>query len=231
MFAVSGAKRGFGCDEGFRFRPPRVDARIESISTQSEVSKPLGQRLRDALDLDPTVGPKVVVLLEQRGPAAVCRLVVPVVIDAVDREVRPLGPPSRGSQSHVGEEIVEDIPALADMDASTAVIFPVLVLGVGAPVPHLAPRVVLSRQASISAVAVAESERGSVRSTPVYAVAPARLRPPTFEHGGVDLPLFAAFASADPLGARDRTSNDGPSAEPLAYQVDQSHRSSGSKRN
>lgn len=79
----------------------------------------------------------IVRLFLHRCPAAVAGLVVAVVVLALDSQ-------TWRSRSHVGEKVLESAvrvrPALTDADASTAVLWIVLVVRVAATCTHRAPR-------------------------------------------------------------------------------------------
>ena len=94
-------------------------------------------QLRVPVELAAVLPPVARLLLEGR-PATVALLVVAVVVDAVQRE------PGRAF-SHVVEEVLETVPALADGDTPTAVAWPVAARWTAAPLQHARPRVVSSR--------------------------------------------------------------------------------------
>jgi hypothetical protein len=69
----------------------------------------------------------VPVLPAPGGPAAVTRLVIATIVDAVDAVS------GRWLQPHVGEEVLKAMaPTVTDFDATTAVVLEVSVVGVGA---------------------------------------------------------------------------------------------------
>lgn len=77
----------------------------------------------------------VALLLRPCGPAAVARLVVAIVVDAVQRVI------SRRSPAHVGEErFVGDCPSLTDGDPSAAIVSVLFVAGTQATSAHASPR-------------------------------------------------------------------------------------------
>lgn len=82
--------------------------------------------------------PAVVNLLATSGPAAVTGLVVPVVVDPVDREKTSASLAS-WSLAHVGEKVFERFPSLADGDAASTIVFPPWSVRVVTPEPHGLP--------------------------------------------------------------------------------------------
>src|ERR1700683_337350 len=83
-------------------------------------------------------------LFLRRRPPTVARFVVAVVVDALDAvSIRPL--------AHVGEEVLEDLPALADGDAGAAVMLVVRCPWVRrAAFSHRLPRFVGRRSAGFA---------------------------------------------------------------------------------
>lgn len=82
----------------------------------------------------------VAVLLVPRRPSAVTRLVVPIVILAVDRVF------GRRAEPHVGQEVLEGVqPPVADANAAATVVLERRVVGVGTTRLHFRPHLVLGR--------------------------------------------------------------------------------------
>ena len=79
-------------------------------------------------------------LFARRSPPAIARLVVAVVVDAVDGCIR-------WALAHVGEETGKIHPSVADRDPSTTVSVIPAILGIGATVNHSTPRRVCSSAA------------------------------------------------------------------------------------
>ena len=77
----------------------------------------------------------VVGLLFARCPAAVARLVVPIVIDALQRVLW------RGLVAHIGVKVFKLAPAFADANAAPSVPLKVLMLWIIAPMKHRIPSV------------------------------------------------------------------------------------------
>lgn len=95
----------------------------------------------------------VVVLFNTCCPSAVLRLVVPVVVDAVDR-VRVAR-----SSPHVFEEaFVGSLPAFTDTDPTRAVVLEELVFRVRATRQHVRPGTVLRRLFAVGAFTVSERQ-------------------------------------------------------------------------
>src|SRR4051812_15268100 len=110
-------------------------------------------------------------LLAIGRPAAVARLVVAVVVDAVERPVRRPLP-------HVAEEVLEGIPALADRDASPAVALVAGGVRGVAAVAHRAPRGVRPRALACRLVAVLLQRAVAKPGLVLKAAARARQAPP-----------------------------------------------------
>ena len=86
-------------------------------------------------------------LLMPSRPAAVVRLVVTCVVDAVERlTFRPL--------AHIGQEVLKLKPAFANSDAAATITFPVLRIRVPAAIQCRLPAAISSRLAASSGVAV-----------------------------------------------------------------------------
>ena len=79
-------------------------------------------------------------LLDQRGPSAIARLIIPLVVDAVEREAfEPL--------AHVGQEVCKraalfGIPTSTDRDTTAAVVGEPVVVGVATTLAHALPTLV-----------------------------------------------------------------------------------------
>ncbi len=86
---------------------------------------------------DPFSGPSVRGLLCARGPSAVAWLVVPIVVDSLDRELWWARP-------HVGQEVLVGSPTLAERDASGSVVGERLRLWIEASLLDRSPRHVLA---------------------------------------------------------------------------------------
>ena len=91
-------------------------------------------------------------LLLPRRPAPVPRFVVSVVVwEAINRVFR------RWARPHVGEEVLEGIPAIADGDVASAVDVVVSGFGIGASLPHGCPGRVLGSPVSTASCTVSRS--------------------------------------------------------------------------
>lgn len=67
------------------------------------------------------------------GPTAIFRSVIPVIVESIK------GVFGRRSRSHVGNEICENVPSIADGDTASAVVFPLAPVYVSATVQHGLP--------------------------------------------------------------------------------------------
>lgn len=100
-------QRPLGCPTVAKSRPERA-------IWQAKLSRPFRDAERSAFEGNVTIATRVLRLLSTRGPAAVSRLVVPVVIDAFQCA-------ATWCRSHVLNEIqARRAPAVANRDASAA---------------------------------------------------------------------------------------------------------------
>jgi hypothetical protein len=72
------------------------------------------------------------ILLKASGPAAVAGLIIPIVIDSVQRRIG-------GPIPHVGKERYETLPAVANPDPSAAIPVEGMMVAPGTALPHLSP--------------------------------------------------------------------------------------------
>lgn len=79
--------------------------------------------------------PLIALLLATRGPSAIVRGVVAIVILAVKRQ-------SKRPRAHVGKEIMKYFPSFAHGDSATAVVLPLFRGVVKATLSHVLPRVI-----------------------------------------------------------------------------------------
>lgn len=170
--------------ESLDYRPPPLDAAVQCRGWNPQVFGPLGQRSRLTPVGDSPIHSGVVVLLDARRPATVAWLVVPVVVNPVNRH------PDR-ALSHVGEEVLEYLPAFTYPDASVTVDGGRGPSG-SAPPSHRLPDPVGRRPPSARlTVGVRE-----VRNLPQQAAA--RLSGVSHQTAVVNHPACAAFAAAEP---------------------------------
>lgn len=128
--------------EGFFGSPALIDSAAGSFFGQIKHPDPIGQKPFLPAILEPHMiglGSLIAALLRGGRPAAVARAVAATVVDAVKRVL------SRRALAHVGQEVLEHTPTLADSNASAAVVVPVGIVGVRAALPHSDPRNVSGR--------------------------------------------------------------------------------------
>ncbi|WP_167309921.1 hypothetical protein [Ralstonia mannitolilytica] len=111
----------------FRFHSQNYLGRAEP-----EPSHSLGSAHRFAIELNKLNLACVFALRALAGPAAIARLVVPIVIDTVYRV-------SGWAFSHVRDKVLKTSPAFANRDAATAVIMGLGDLRICASLKHRAP--------------------------------------------------------------------------------------------
>ena len=119
----------------------------------------LRERHRHPVHFDKMVATHIVGLHLPRGPIAVRRVVVPVCISALQRQIHR-------SRPHVGTEVFKRRPSFAQLDASSSIIHPLFHVGVGASTFHGGPDAVLSCSClTVSCVARAGSFRVEAAAT------------------------------------------------------------------
>jgi hypothetical protein len=123
--------------QGFLYSPAEAKALSNTLAGDADALRPFAnsQRLSTAC-YQPRL-PRVAELLFLRGPAAVARLVVAVVVDAIERVA------SGRPWAYVSEERHEIVPLTADTDAATAVVVVLRVALVAAALFHAVPHYVL----------------------------------------------------------------------------------------
>src|SRR3990172_5007551 len=112
--------------------PAELVAAVEEPVVGAELFGPCGERLGAVAVSDEDGSSGVSGLGFSGCPVAVSGRVMPVVVTSLDGC-------SWWRLSHVGEEVLEGLPALADDDAASAVFSPVLVLAAPATVEHSLP--------------------------------------------------------------------------------------------
>jgi hypothetical protein len=120
---------------GRQFLP--AQSGTNSAVAQTEAIAPLGDRHGLTVVRGKYVCPTIAGLFRARSPSAVARLVVTIVVNAID------GVLDARSGSHVGKEVLKGVPSLTDRDASTTVVWPSRLLRVGASRSHGRPRPIL----------------------------------------------------------------------------------------
>lgn len=141
----------------------------------------------------------VVVLLLGGCPTAIPRGVGPVIILSIDRVQRSPSSCSRRTRPHVGDEVVERTPALANGDPSSSVVFERDSQRVVATIQHRRPHLILGR-VSFPAVSVSKLNRCSVKAPSLDSVTTTRLlfRSTLAKNDRGDLFLGSARTSAQP---------------------------------
>ncbi len=185
----------------------------------AKVLSPIGHCLPLSIQLHESVVALVSRLLFVGTPSAVSRLVVAVVADAVKRKTAWL-------RAHVRQEVLENLPSLANPDSASAVSLEVVVLGIAASSLHPGPSVVCRRNLPVHR---AMSMLGASSGSGLNSQAAARPRSLVTQHNTIDDLFGSALTSAVPLRSACiavlGTGNHSPSADNLAGQVDCSHTS------
>lgn len=150
-------------------------------------------------------------LVNSRSPSTIRWLIVAVVVDALECQFwRP--------SSHIGEEIGEVQPTLADCDASASIVFKCGHIGVQAPTQHRRPDAVLSAVARAYRVAM----RYGSRSGYLNRATAAALRQTFPQAAGIYDLFVSAIAPTEPkriatIGAS--TLDYRPAAKPSAREI------------
>ena len=111
--------------------PAKAKASENRVARQAELFRPLRHVQGQAVMGQPTIAPRVVALLLTAGPSAVSRLVVAVIVDAVNRVAGRARP-------HVGEEILEARkPTVTDCDSARSVKGVVVISRIEASLPDV----------------------------------------------------------------------------------------------
>lgn len=95
---------------------------------------PLAHGFGFPVDREMSIFSTIVCLNKSIGPAAIPRLIIAVVIDAINRH-------AIWRQAHVSNKVPKIIPAITDGDAPPSVIFERTVIGVSASFAHRTPNV------------------------------------------------------------------------------------------
>lgn len=150
---------------------------------------PVRQALRFIAERHQVISATIPRLLSLRGPSAVVRGVVAVVVNAVNGIAARLW-----ARPHVGNEMVVRLkPAVADGDAPAAVMFERSIVRIGAALFHGPPNVELSRDVAVPCVAMFQVDACGGFSLKT----PARLAAALFQHAQCNRFNDAADASAN----------------------------------
>lgn len=173
-------------------KPTKHRAAIES-----ETKRPFGDSEGLSVVGESVTGPPIAALNFASRPSAVRRLVVSVVVDAIERML------PRWTWPHVAKEVLKSPPSLADRDASPPVVRERAVKGVSAAPQHLRPRVVLSGRVlrAVSAIAALAMLRGRAiaQSGDLRVETATALGQSTHKVSSGEAPLRAAGAGTAPV--------------------------------
>lgn len=174
------------------------DSPVEGCCGDSHERKPVSQRAPLACDEEAPHGsssadrgPSVVVLFGAGRPPAVRRLVVPVVVAAVDGVV------GRGPASHVCKEVLVRVPPLTHRDAPCSVVAEECVARVVAPRKHIRPGAILGGLLPVATLSVPQVGLRAELSAQLRAQASTRLRTTSSQQLCSNRNLLAARASAN----------------------------------
>ncbi len=118
--------------------PSNTETIRQRLQRDAVFARPFAQRLRNALEGHESSDPTIGLLFSLRGPAAISRLIVFVVVDAFDRCVR-------WSRSHICVEQFERVfPAVAHRDAAASVVSKLFNVGIEAAALGSLPTLIFS---------------------------------------------------------------------------------------
>jgi len=121
--------------QNFCQRQAQLGARLDGVGLEAALHSQVRQTMALTFDGEPDRNAPVELVLAASGPPAIPRLVISIVVDAVD--YIPLWP-----WPHVGSPSIVTVPPLADRDATPTVIGPLDVVRIVAPLPHTVPDMV-----------------------------------------------------------------------------------------
>lgn len=109
--------------------------RLDGVSLLAAHQGKIGGTVGLPLNLDADSYAAIELVFSTGGPSTVSRLVVAVIVDSVDYSALRAWP-------HIGKPQPETIPAVANGDPATSIVFPLLEATVEAPRSHRFPNVV-----------------------------------------------------------------------------------------
>jgi hypothetical protein len=125
--------------EGDFYGPAMGDPAHEGSATQTKNLSPFRNRPLGPLPFEVVARSPIVGLFAHRCPTTVAGLIALVVVDTIQSVARA------GALAHIGEEVLEAVPALADGDSSAAVIGIIGMSRIVATSAHIGPDFILWR--------------------------------------------------------------------------------------
>ena len=210
------ASVGDWCGHGTLNAPSALEAVAHNMFHTAKPCRPFSRCQALTVELQKHIPARVVALLSMRGPTAIARLIVAVVIDAINRVA--LGRPN----AHVGDEVFEAVaPSVAYDDASTTVVSEFVCLQwTMAPRYHRVPDVVVG--------VIRQAMRGVCTAGRFVAMASTRNGRASGHSSSDNVADGSAVAPADPSCFSGepifvwRSSDDGPASKLLTRQVSES---------
>jgi hypothetical protein len=127
---TAAGKTGFV--QGFRDRIASIQAPKYDVIGNVELSGPLRDAESTPIEVYISIAPGVLALFKMRGPSAIGRLVIPSIVDSLNRGFRR-------PWTHICVEIFELEPSLADRYSACAVVLECGVTGFPATIEHPDP--------------------------------------------------------------------------------------------
>lgn len=118
--------------------PATDQAPFDRRSAEAGLFGPCGHRLRYAVERQDSVVPSIALLNCGRHPSAILGAIRAVDVDAIQRM-------TDWARAHVGQEVIEQRPSLANSDTSPTVQMEFPVTRVGASLNHASPGIALRR--------------------------------------------------------------------------------------
>ncbi len=135
---VESPQSGFYRAIDWQFSVTHPDHFIGLPSGNIQSDTPILDAQRFTINRNPSIGGSVSSLSGHSRPTTIVWFIIPVVIDPVDRI-------SFGrALSHIGKEVLELLPSLADLDASISIPMILCVIWIRAPIFHLGPDIPFS---------------------------------------------------------------------------------------
>lgn len=163
-----------------------VQSAVDREVADSSSTRPLGNCERLSERGHESVPGRVVLLNDSRSPAAVTRLVVAIILNAIKRS-------TSGPLAHIGNKVLKRFPALCYADASATILRPAIVSWVRAALNHLHPGCVFS--------AASEAVRSAAVACRLFCEATATLSFSRAQALEARYCRFSAIAQAEPLSA------------------------------
>lgn len=123
------------CERAVECPAIHIKPRLERVVFDAEFRCPISNQHRTAIECYRANVAPIALLFTTGRPAAIIRTISAVVIDAFDGM-------AKWTLAHIGQEIIEVFPPLANRDSAAAVIVESAVVWIRAALPHVAPNII-----------------------------------------------------------------------------------------